>query len=45
MTPRKLHAQPLYLEPEKAELLSELAANTRIPKAVISTVGGLTKQT
>jgi predicted DNA-binding protein len=29
------HQQPLYLEPEKAELLNQLAANTRIPKAVL----------
>jgi predicted DNA-binding protein len=30
-----LHAQPIYLEPEKAELLDALAAETRIPKAVL----------
>lgn len=35
MTPRKLTAQPIYLEPEKAVLLNELAAKTRIPKAVL----------
>ena len=29
------HQQPLYLEPEKAELLNQLAASTRIPKAVL----------
>ena len=35
MTPRKLHLQSLYLEPEKAQLLDELSAATRIPKAVL----------
>ena len=35
MTPRKLHAQPIYLEPDKAELLAELSAETRIPKAAL----------
>ncbi|MDQ5879495.1 MAG: Ribbon-helix-helix domain [Pseudomonadota bacterium] len=35
MAPRKLHAQPLYLEPDKAELLAALSAETRIPKAVL----------
>jgi len=35
MVTRKLHAQPLYLEPEKAELLAKLSADTRIPKAVL----------
>lgn len=35
MAPRKLHQQALYLEPEKAQLLDELAARTRIPKAVL----------
>jgi hypothetical protein len=35
MTPRKLHAQPIYLEPDKAELLAELSVETRIPKAVL----------
>jgi predicted DNA-binding protein len=35
MPPRKLHQQALYLEPEKAALLDELAAETRIPKAVL----------
>jgi hypothetical protein len=35
MSPRKLHAQPLYLEPEKAELLDGLSAESRIPKAVL----------
>lgn len=35
MTPRNLQAQPIYLEPEKAALLSELSAETRIPKAVL----------
>jgi predicted DNA-binding protein len=33
-TPMK-HQQPLYLDPEKAELLNQLAASTRIPKAVL----------
>jgi predicted DNA-binding protein len=35
MTPRRLHLQSLYLEPERAVLLDELAAHTRIPKAVL----------
>lgn len=35
MTPRKLHAQSIYLEPEAAKRLDELAARTRIPKAVL----------
>lgn len=35
MTPRNLHAQPIYLEPEKANLLDTLSAETRIPKAVL----------
>ena len=35
MTPRKLHLQSLYLEPEKAELLDALAGETRVPKAVL----------
>lgn len=35
MTPRKLTAQPIYLEPEKAVALNELAASTRVPKAVL----------
>jgi predicted DNA-binding protein len=35
MSPRKLRAQPIYLEPERAELLDELAAETRIAKAVL----------
>jgi predicted DNA-binding protein len=35
MTPRKLSAQSIYLEPEKAALLDALAAETRIPKAVL----------
>jgi len=29
------HQQPLYLEPEKAELLNQLHRDTRIPKAVL----------
>ena len=32
---REFHQQSLYLEPSKAELLDELAAETRIPKAVL----------
>jgi hypothetical protein len=35
MTPRKLHAQPIYLDPEKARLLDELSEETRIAKAVL----------
>jgi len=35
MTPRKLQAQSIYLEPDRAKLLDELAAQTRIPKAVL----------
>jgi predicted DNA-binding protein len=35
MTPRKLRAQPIYLEPDKADLLDALAIQTRIPKAVL----------
>ena len=35
MAPRNLHAQPIYLEPEKAELLDKLARESRIPKAVL----------
>src|ERR1043166_9574489 len=35
MTPRNMHQQTLYLEPDKAALLDELAAETRIPKAVL----------
>ena len=35
MTPRKLHAQSIYLEPEKAALLDELAAESRILKSVL----------
>lgn len=35
MTPRKLSAQSIYLEPERAALLDALAADTRIPKAVL----------
>lgn len=35
MTPRKLQAQSLYLEPTAAKRLDELAARTRIPKAVL----------
>ena len=35
MAARKLHAQPIYLEPEKAALLAALSDETRIPKAVL----------
>ena len=35
MTPRKLHTQSIYLEADRAELLDALAAETRIPKAVL----------
>lgn len=35
MNPRRLNAQPLYLEPEKAEALNALATESRIPKAVL----------
>jgi Ribbon-helix-helix domain len=35
MATRKLHTQSIYLEPVKAELLDELAAETRIPKAAL----------
>ena len=35
MAPRKLHQQAIYLEPENAELLDQLSAETRIPKAAL----------
>jgi predicted DNA-binding protein len=35
VTPRKLTAQSIYLEPERAELLDLLASETRILKAVL----------
>ena len=35
MAPRRMHQQPLYLEPEKAEALARLSEETRIPKAVL----------
>jgi predicted DNA-binding protein len=35
MTPRKLHTQSIYLEMDRAQLLDELAAETRIAKAVL----------
>lgn len=35
MTPRKLNAQPLYLEPDKADSLDQLSAEIKIPKAVL----------
>lgn len=35
MKKRDLLQQSIYLEPEKAKLLDELAAETRIPKAVL----------
>lgn len=31
--PRNKHAQSLYLEPDRADLLDALAEETRIPKA------------
>jgi hypothetical protein len=34
-TPRTFNAQSIYLEPRKAELLADLAAETRIVKAVL----------
>jgi predicted DNA-binding protein len=35
VTPRKLTAQSIYLEPERAVLLDALASETRILKAVL----------
>lgn len=35
MAPRNKLLQSLYLEPEQAKLLDEVAAETRIPKAVL----------
>lgn len=35
MTPRKLHSQTIYLEPDKAEALDALSGETRIAKAVL----------
>ena len=35
MTPKKIHVQDLYLEPEKAEALEKLSASTRIAKEVL----------
>lgn len=35
MSPRKMHVQSLYLEPEAAKRLDALAERTRIPKAVL----------
>lgn len=35
MSPRKLHQQAIYLEPDRADLLADLAKRTRIPKAVL----------
>ena len=35
MAPRRMNQQALYLTPEKAELLDQLASETRIPKAVL----------
>lgn len=35
MSPRKMHVQSLYLEPEMAKRLDALAERTRIPKAVL----------
>jgi predicted DNA-binding protein len=33
--PREMNQQSIYLEPQKAERLTELARQTRIPKAVL----------
>jgi len=35
VSPRKLHTQALYLDPEKAALLAALANETRIARAVL----------
>lgn len=35
MTPTTRHQQALYLDHDKARLLDELSAETRIPKAVL----------
>lgn len=35
VTKRDKHQQALYLERDRAQLLDELAAETRIPKAVL----------
>lgn len=35
MAPRKLHQQAIYLESENADLLDQLSAETRIPKAAL----------
>lgn len=35
MAPRKKELQSLYLDPVQAKLLDDLAAETRIPKAVL----------
>ncbi len=35
MAIRKKHMQPLYLEPDRAVLLDDLSAETRIAKAVL----------
>lgn len=35
MASRMKHVQSLYLEPDKAKLLDQLADETRIPKAVL----------
>lgn len=32
---RQKHMQTIYLDPDRAELLDKLAAETRIPKAVL----------
>jgi predicted transcriptional regulator len=34
-TKRRLDTQSIYLEPDKASMLDKLAAETRIPKAVL----------
>ncbi len=35
VSPRKLIPQPLYLEPQRHDLLKQLAEQTRIPRAVL----------
>lgn len=35
MSPTTRHQQAIYLDHDKAELLNELSAETRIPKAVL----------
>ncbi|MCB1597619.1 MAG: ribbon-helix-helix domain-containing protein [Gammaproteobacteria bacterium] len=35
MAPRNMHAQTIYLDPDKADQLDALATQSRIPKAVL----------